>query len=155
MATGLQPSGTRRDFPRAGHRPDGDQLVPDFADPLTMGWAGQARKDASIGKASSWLASGATPQDAAYRDEQQNISNLSALASGQTPQSQFSNLNAPGPTPMVTGGPQAQMPNNASAGASNAINGYNAQINQQATQTNDWMAGLAGLLSVGNAALQT
>jgi hypothetical protein len=139
---------------QAGGARGGLDTPADFADPLTMGWAGQARKDAGIGKAQSWLASGATPQDAAYRNEQQNLSNLSALVNGSTPQSQFSNLSAPGPTPMVSGGAQPQMPNNASAGAANALNTYNAQINQQTSQTNDWMAGLAGLLSVGNAALK-
>lgn len=139
---------------QAGGARGGLDTPADFADPLTIGWAGQARKDAGMNKAQSWLASGATPQDADYRTSQQNIANLSALANGQTPQSQFSNLSAPGPTPMVSGGAQAQMPNNASAGAANALNTYNAQINQQTSQTNDWMAGLAGLLSVGNAALK-
>lgn len=139
---------------QAGGARGGLDTPADFADPLTMGWAGQARKDAGMNKAQSWLASGATPQDAAYRTEQQNLSNLSALVNGSTPQSQFSNLSAPGPTPFVSGGAQPTMPNNARAGAANALDTYNAQINQQTSQTNDWMAGLAGLLSVGNAALK-
>jgi len=139
---------------QAGGARGGLDTPADFSDPLTQGWAGQARKDAGIKKAQGWLNSGATPQDADYRTSQQNMANLSALVSGQTPQSQFSNLSAPGPTPMVTGGAQPQMPNNASAGAANAINSYNAQIDQATSNTNDWMAGLAGLLSVGNAALK-
>ena len=139
---------------QAGGARGGIDTAADFSDPLTQGWAGQARKTAGIQKAQGWLGSGATPQDADYRTEQQNMANLSALVNGATPQSQFSNLSAPGPTPMVSGGALPQMPNNASAGAANAINSYNAQIDQATSNTNDWMAGLAGLLSVGNAALK-
>jgi hypothetical protein len=122
----------------------------DWADPLTMGFAGEARRAAGTDKALSWLGSGMTPQDADYRENQQNMSNLSALVNGRTPQSQFSSLSAPGAAPLTMGQPLSQMPNNAHAGASNAINQYNAEVNQATNTVNPWMAGLSGLLSVGN-----
>lgn len=135
---------------RAGNDRGGGGVSADFSDPLTMGFAGQARQQAAIGKAGGWLASGLTPQDADYRREQQNIANLSGLVNGQTPESQFSGLSAPGPTPFQnTAGPQ--MPTNTHAGAQNAIAGYGAQVAQQQQQVNPWMAGLSGLLSAGNA----
>lgn len=139
---------------RAGNDRGGIKTPAVFSDPLTQGWAGQQRLDAGVAKAQNWLSSGMTPQDAAFREEQQNLSNLSSLVNGRTPESQFSNLSAPGPTPFTPGGSNPQLPNNAAAGSANAINAYNASINQQQSQMNDWMAGLSGLLSVGNAALK-
>lgn len=135
---------------QAGSDRGGLNVPADFADPLTTGFAGEARNMAGIGKAGGWLASGLTPQDADYRTEQQNLANLSALVNGQTPVSQFSGLNAPGPTPAVNyAGPQ--LANNAHAGATNAINQYNAEAQNAQQQVNPWMAGLSGLLSAGNA----
>jgi hypothetical protein len=137
---------------RAGNDRGGLDAGANFADPLTTGYQGAARKDAAMQKGLSWLTSGATPQDAAYRDTQQNMSNLSALVNGRTPQSQFASLSAPGAAPQaqVQGG--AQMPGNSAAvGAQGALNTYGANIQQAQQQVSPWMMGLSGLLSAANA----
>lgn len=137
---------------RAGNDRGGFDPSADFSDPLTQGYAGSARKDAAMQKGLSWLTSGATPQDAAYRDTQQNMSNLSALVNGRTPQSQFASLSAPGAAPQaqVQGG--AQMPGNSAAlGAQGALNSYGAAIQTAQQQVNPWMMGLSGILSGANA----
>ena len=123
----------------------------DFTDPITQGWAGEARLQGGQKAAAGWLTSGATPQDATYRRSQQNISNLSALTNGRTPESQFSNLSGQGPTPFTAGQPMSQVTNNGNAGQQNAINSYQAQLTAQQQQANPWMAGMSGLLSAGNA----
>lgn len=124
----------------------------DFSDPLTSGFAGEARAQAGIQKAGGWLASKLTPQDADYRTEQQNMSNLSALVNGRTPESQFQSLSAPGATPFTPGQSLPQMPTNSTtAGQSNALSSYAQQTEQAQQQVNPWMAGLSGLLSAGNA----
>ena len=137
---------------RAGNDRGGVDSGANFADPLTTGYQGSARKDAAMQKGLSWLTSGATPQDAAYRDTQQNMSNLSALVNGRTPQSQFASLSAPGAAPQaqVQGG--AQMPSNSAAiGAQGALNTYGANIQNAQQQINPWMAGLSGIMSGANA----
>lgn len=123
----------------------------DFAGALTTGSSGEARRAAALQKAQGWLASGATPEDTAYRREQQNIGNLSAEVTGQTPTSQFGAMSGAqqGPTPNNFGAALSQMPTNTTqTGANAAI----AQANAQASQANPWLAGMSALLNVGSAA---
>lgn len=138
---------------RAGNDRGGVAGGVDWADPLTTGYQGAARKDAAMQKGLSWLTSGATPQDATYRDTQQNMSNLSALVNGRTPESQFASLSAPGAAPQarVQGGAQITG-NSAAQGAAGALGSYGASIQAAQNQVSPWMAGLSGLLSVANTA---
>lgn len=123
----------------------------DFETPLTTGFEGEARKQAAMQKGTGWLASGQTPEDIRYRREQQNLANLSAEATGQTPQSQFGQLkNAQqGPTPVVSGQGLSTLPGNISG---TAASGALAQQEAQSNQANPWMAGMSALLNIGAAA---
>lgn len=119
----------------------------DFEAPLTTGFAGQAAQTAANQKALSWLSSGETPQDVAYRQNQQNLANLSDEVSGATPESQFKSLSGAqqGATPTgTTSANLSQLPTNSgSVSANGAISQYQAQLGVTPT----WMAGLTSLLN--------
>ena len=123
----------------------------DFVSPQTTGFAGEARRAAAVKKAQGWLSSGATPEDVTYRREQQNLANLSAQVTGQTPTSQFKNLSGAqqGPTPVNNGSPLMQMPTNTTQ-----VGQQGALMQQQAqnSQANPWLSGMSALLSMGSAA---
>lgn len=129
---------------------DGGQAG-DFSAPLTTGFAGEARRTAAAKAGTGWLASGQTPEDIAYRREQQNLGNLSAEVTGKTPQSQFGALRQAqnGPTPVVTGAPLAQLPTNINQ---TAAGGAIAAQGAQANQANLWLAGMSTLLNAGSVA---
>ena len=127
----------------------------DFSQPLTSGFAGEQRFSNARNNATNWLASGATPEDTAYRREQQNLSNLSAQVNGKTPQSQFRSLAGAqaGPTPMMKGGALPLLPGGVeAASASNALNNYATQQRSDAAQVNPWMMGLSSAINVAGAA---
>lgn len=127
----------------------------DFEAPLTTGFAGQAEQTAANQKALSWLSSGETPQDVTYRQQQQNLANLSDEVSGATPESEFKSLSGAqqGATPTgTTSANLSQLPTNTGqVSANGAISQYQAQL----SQTPSWMAGLTSLIngvsSVANA----
>lgn len=131
-----------------------DTNAPDFEQPLVTGSAGTQRQLQAIGKATSNLSSGETPEDIAYRREQQNLANLSAFENGQTPQSQFRSLSGAqtGPTPFVPGQNLPTLPTNANGAQQAAINAWQTNLQAQAGQANSWMAGLSSLLSLGKTA---
>lgn len=126
----------------------------DFEKPLVTGSAGTRRELAATGKATNWLSSGESPDDIAYRREQQNLSNLSALTNGQTPQTQFKTLSGAqqGPTPVVTGQPLPTLANNGASAQNSAISAFQTQQGAAASQADPWMAGLSALLGVGKTA---
>ena len=126
----------------------------DFAQPLTTGFAGTERKLGAIGKATGELAGGQTPEDIAYRREQQDLANLASFVAGKTPQSQFSSLSGAqtGPTPFSPGQTLPVMPGNSAGAQGAAINAWNTQMDAQANQTSPWIAGLTSLLGVGKTA---
>jgi len=137
---------------RGGAGPTGD-----FSQPLTTGFAGEQRQAQAAQAAEGFLASGASPQDHAYRVEQQNLGNLSAEVNGKTPQSQFAALSGAqnGPTPMVTAaslptmpGGQQQAIDQTAIGIAQSQNRYNA------SQANPWMTGMSSLINVAGTAGQ-
>jgi hypothetical protein len=123
----------------------------DFSQPLTTGFNGEQRQQAATQAAMGFLSSGSSPEDIAYRREQQNLSNLSAEINGKTPQSQFSAMSGAqnGPTPMVTAPSLAVMPNNEAGARSVAIQNSNTANSAAANQANPWMSGLSSLINVG------
>lgn len=126
-----------------------------FAEPLTTGFAGDARQQAAQGKAQAWLGSGATPEDVTYRRQQQDMANLAAFMSGQTPESQFQTLSGAqnGPTPMTQGTPLArQNPNATNVGNQAAMAQWQTKNAYDAQQANKWMAGISSLISAAGAA---
>lgn len=130
----------------------------DFSQPLTTGAAGVARQQAGIQKGIGELTSGSSPEDIAYRKEQQNLANLSALINGQTPTSEFSSLSGAqrGPTPQVSGSPLPTMGGNtAQTAGSAALGAYGTSLGIQENQANPWLAGISTALNAGNALSQT
>lgn len=127
----------------------------DFADPLQTGLAGEQRLQSGMQKAAGWLSSGATPEDVAFRREQQNLANLGAFMGGRTPQAEFANLSGAqqGAAPFNTGGAQLpRMDQNAGAASQQfAMNNYQTQTAGQLGQANPWMAGLSGMFSMSSA----
>ena len=131
---------------------------PDFSNALTTGFAGTQRALQNAGAGEQFIASGETPDDIAFRANQQNIANLSQFYSGQTPQSQFKELSGAsvGATPIAQGTPLPNLPGNAGAlGASAGVNQYEQQIQSQLNQPNPWMAGLSGTLNLANTLAST
>lgn len=129
----------------------------DFSTPLTTGFAGEARDAGARMSAMGWLASGATPEDTAYRREQQNLANLSAQVNGKTPQSQFSSLSGAqqGPAPVTGGSPLPVLnPNNDAAARANALQNWQTQMHANAGQVNPWMQGLSAAIGAAGAAGQ-
>lgn len=128
----------------------GGASIGDVEQSMTTGYEGEHRRGAAQGKAGSWLASGSTPEDIEYRREQQALGNLGAFVHGQTPESQFSNLSGAqqGAAPFNPGHQLPNLPANAgAAGGPAAVAGYQAQLGQQGSQANNWMAGMSALLS--------
>lgn len=127
---------------------------PDYSENLTTGFEGEKRLSDAEQKALGWLTSGATPEDVAYRREQQNLGNLSAFVNNRTPESQFAQLSGAqqGPAPYNTGTPLAR--ENQSVGpaaATAATQGGLMNLGAQLNQADPWMAGLSALLKGANA----
>ena len=121
----------------------------DFTSPLTTGLAGDQRQIAGIGQAQSFMGSGTTPEDVKYRQDQQNLANLSAEISGQTPTSEFSSLSnaSHSANPVANGQPLSTVGNSLQTGGNAAL----TQYGQQANQANSWMSGLSGVLNASTA----
>ncbi len=120
-----------------------------FEEPLTTGFAGEARDRAARQKSLAWLSSGATGEDTEYRREQQNLANLSALVNGRTPESQFGSLSGAqqGPTPFRTGQPLPTTPTGqAGAAQSEAVRA--AGIASQ--QVSPWAAALGSTVNIAS-----
>ncbi len=128
----------------------GGQSAPgaDFEEPLTTGFAGEQRQREAAQRAMGWLTSGATPEDIGYRREQQNLANLSALTTGQTPLTQFQSLSGAqqGPTPITMGQQLSGMPQGQQAQAASIANA-------QSQNVDSWLAGVTGALNLGSAAI--
>jgi len=128
----------------------GGASASDIEQSMSTGAAGQARLEAALAKSQGFLNSGATPEDIAYRREQQNLSNLGSFVGGTTPEAQFRNLSSAGQgaAPFQPGQPAPQLPANAgSGGDAYSISAYNANARNATQQANPWMAGLSSLLS--------
>lgn len=108
-------------------------------------------------QALSYLQSGTSPQDVAYRRIQQSLSNLGAFANGQTPEAQFGSLSAAG-----NGAAPANSVNYSNPGSIDTGSGitglnfanslYGQNTGQALNQANPWLSGLS-LLNNGASAL--
>lgn len=135
---------------RGGGGPSSGSIAADMG----QGYEGEARRQAGIDKAQGFVGSGQTPEDIQYKRDQQDISNLGAFTSGQTPQSQFGAIAGAGQgsTPVVNGQKLPGLPANAGAsGAGYAASAAGAQAQQQSNQASPYFAGLSALLSGINA----
>lgn len=128
----------------------GQATAGDISTSMSTGAAGQQRLDAALSKSGSFLQSGQTPEDVAYKRAQQTISNTGSFVNGQTPQSQFGNLaNAGnGATPVAQSQTTTGLPNNATQIGTSYANSVNTgNTNQALNGTNSWFAGLSTLLN--------
>lgn len=128
---------------------------------LQTGPAGEARKNDQLRKMTAYLSSGASPEDAAFREKQNSLANMSSFLAGRTPQSQFSSLSGAqqGAAPNVAGGQLPGMNPNAQAlGNVAGANSYAAGVRATANNVSPWFAGLSlltkGLSTAGQAGWQ-
>ena len=127
----------------------------DFAQPLTSGFAGEQRRSNAAQGADAFLASGSSPEDIAYRREQQNLANLGDEVAGKSPQSQFGAMSGAqsGATPIMTGAPLSVLPGGQDQGAQQvAIQNAQTTNRFNNNQVNPWMLGLSSLINVGSVA---
>ncbi len=121
--------------------------------------AGESLRNQRQQNALNLLESGASPEDVAYRQFQQTLSNLGAFQAGETPQAQFKQVSSAsqGPVPLVGGATPTNTfdPNAAGQGINNAfdIYGINQRYNQ--SQANPWLAGLSIGATTAGAMAQT
>lgn len=124
--------------------------APATEEAMALTQAGEAQAAKAQQDALTFLTTGVSPDDAAYREGQQNIANLGAFLAGETPVAQFGQLSGAqnGVVPFQGGG-NSQVGVNANAGWE-GVNFANQQYNmgQQAAQNqvNPWVAGLSGAL---------
>ena len=121
-----------------------------FATPLETGFEGSQRALGREQQATSYLGSGSTPEDIAYRQEQQQMANLGAFVNGVTPEAQFRNLSGAqqGAAPFVPGQPLPQATGNpGQTSQAYATSGALANLRYQNSQANSWMAGLSSVIS--------
>jgi hypothetical protein len=100
----------------------------------------------------AFLTTGVSPEDAAYREQMQDLSNLGAFIGGETPVAQFGQLTGAA-NGIVPGTPVAPgMGLDPNAGANGMAWANNVWATKQAGQgVNPWVAGLAGAFQGANA----
>lgn len=117
--------------------------------------AGEDQRAQRQQRAISFLSSGETPEDVAYRRNQQGESNLGSFLRGETPTAQFGQLAGAQnqAVPFYSYGTgQSTNPNAGAQGNQFAQSIYSSQANLYANQVNPWTAGLAGGIGAYNAA---
>lgn len=127
----------------------------DVSAEMESGLAGDARKSARLQRAMSYMGSGASPTDAAFRDRQQSLANMASFLGGRTPQSQFQGLQAAqqGASPMPQGGALPNVPGNLNQMAGQAgLGAYQAGVRNAANQISPYFAGLSVLVQGANVA---
>lgn len=114
---------------------------------MTLADASERQRAQRQQAALAFLVSGTSPEDVAYRREQQGLTNLGSFLTGQTPTSQFQQLSGAqqGAAPFMGGAPLPGVnPNAGMQGVANAFGVFNAQQNWNQQQANPWLAGLTG-----------
>jgi hypothetical protein len=128
---------------------------PDFSNELTTGFAGEQRALQNAGAGAQFLETGETPSDIQYRQQQADLGNLSSYISGQTPESQFSEISGAGQPIAPEIGTSYQPSFNGAAaaqqGEAGGINQYGLNVGEQLQVPNEWTAGLSSVLGGTNA----
>lgn len=122
-----------------------------------LGAASEQQKAQAQQEALAFLTGGLAPQDAANRETQQDMANLGAFLSGETPTAQFGQLSGAqaGIVPFNTGSPLPGVnPNAGWQGVDNANQLYGVQQQAAANTVNPWVAGLSGALNGVNSWLR-
>lgn len=115
----------------------------EYQQALNTGMAAEARRAQRQQKAAAFLSGGYSKKDRDYKKSQQDMANLSAFLTGQTPTAQFQQLSGAqnGAAPFVNspGGPVTN-PNAGAQGAAFAQGNWQTQMNNQ--PANPYLAGL-------------
>lgn len=121
--------------------------------PIVTGASGLQRQQAAAQEGTGWLASGQTPADFTYRQQQQAMADLSSMVNGSTPESQFKQLSGAqiGPTPAGPAATMSQLPNQGNAAQQAAIQSTNTQMSNALQQANPWSVGLGSAMQLGTA----
>ena len=121
--------------------------------PIVTGASGLQRQQAAAQEGTGWLASGQTPADFTYRQQQQGMADLSSMVNGSTPESQFKQLSGAqsGPTPAGPAATMSQLPNQGNAAQQAAIQSTNTQMSNALQQANPWSVGLGSAMQLGTA----
>lgn len=134
----------------AGGNNVGGSGSPDFSTDLTTGFAGEDRALSNAGAGADWLASGETPSDISYREQQQTLANLGSFISGQTPENQYRQVSGAGtsPTPVYDSGYSPSYNGQAATalGQTAGANQYAENADLALQQANPWTAGLSAVL---------
>lgn len=129
----------------------------DVADEMERGLAGENRLQQRLQHGLSYLSSGTSPADAAYREEQQSMANMANFLNGRTPTSQFASLSSgqQGASPQPRTGALPNVDPNLIGNAQQAgLGGYQAGVRSAASNVSPWFMGLTALINGGNAAGQ-
>lgn len=127
----------------------------DVSDEMARGLQGEERLRQRLQKGTGYLSSGVSPEDAAYREEQQSLANMANFLGGRTPQSQFSSLSGgqQGASPQARApGLPGVDPNLMQQGAQAGLQNYSAGVRAAANQVSPWFAGLNLAVNGANAA---
>lgn len=116
--------------------------------------ASEAQRTQRQAQALAFLTSGVSPDDVAYRREQQGLSNLGSFIAGETPTAQFGQLSGAqqGIVPFAASNQPlpGTNPNAGQQGISFANGIYSANQNWANNTINPWMAGLTGAVRGAN-----
>lgn len=120
----------------------------DVTGDMETGAAGENLLRQRLQKAMSYLGSGVSPEDAAYRERQQSLANMASFLGGRTPQSQFASLSggqqgaSPAPRGPALPGVDPNLTGNAQLAG---VQSYSAGVRNAATQVSPWFMGLSAL----------
>ncbi len=116
--------------------------------------AGESLRNQRQQDALSFLQSGQSPEDQAYRQFQQNLNNLGSFVNGQSPTQQFQQVGNANQQFDLTGGVDTNTfnPNAAGQGISSAFSQFNTQQQYQNAASNPYLSGLSIGLSGAAAA---
>lgn len=109
----------------------------------TVVGAGETLRNQREQNALNLLQSGASPEDVAYRRQQQNIANLGSFVNGQTPTAQFGQVSGAqrGPAGTYGGNPNINFdPNAAGQGLNNSLNIWQGNYDFANSQANPWLS---------------
>lgn len=126
-----------------------------IADSMAHGLEGEERIRQRLQRGMGYLGSGQSPQDAAFRDEQQSMANMASFLGGRTPQSQFGAMAGAqaGAAPMPQSGALPGVdPNLMSNGNAAGLQSYTAGVRGLSQNVRPWFMGLNALVSAANIA---
>lgn len=114
-----------------------------------MAEAGEQQRAQAQQQAMAFLTGGISPDDAQYREGQQNLANLGSFIAGETPTAQFGQLSGAqrGAAPAAGVSPGLGLDPNAGA---SGINWANNLWSAKQGQVNPWTAGLVGAAAGAN-----